>query len=179
MGNSGLDYEDQLKQFYGIQQPAGGVSTANNEYDYQSWSDFNPNYDPNTVNQLYTAAAAMYQQPEAYNEFYQQYADLYNQAAAPAPEDGEEEAEGLIIGENKADVVPSVRHVLPSSAKVPDAGIPNKTPKEEVILPNVGFLMDPSPLDLKKEECITSDGEVGECHSAFQVQHAIHPRSSL
>jgi len=170
VGNSGMDYEDQWNQFYGIQEPAGGVSNPNNEYDYQSWSEFDPNsMNPNTVNQLYTAAAAMYQQqPEAYNEFYQQYADLYNKAAAPAPEDGKEESEGLIIGENNADVVPSVRHVLPSSAKVPDAGIPNKTPKEEVILPNLGFLVDPSPLDLKKEECITSDGEVGECHSAFQ-----------
>jgi len=52
--------------------------------------------------------------------------------------------------------------------KRPSPGIPNKAPKEEIVYPEIPLLVDPSPMDLPKEECITADGEVGECHSAYQ-----------
>jgi len=47
--------------------------------------------------------------------------------------------------------------------------IPNKPThsEEEVLDSDIKFLVDPSPINLPKEECITEDGELGLCQSAY------------
>ena len=51
------------------------------------------------------------------------------------------------------------------AAPPPPPALPNKAPDTPPVHPKIPFLLDPSPFDLPHEECITSDGEVGECHS--------------
>jgi len=82
-------------------------------------------------------------------------------AHIPAPARGEN---GTVTEAGGVRYVP-LTAAIPN--KEPAVGIPNKAPKEEIVYPEIPLLVDPPPVPLPKEECITADEEVGECRSAF------------
>lgn len=103
---------------------------------------------------------------------YEAFINQYPQHTAPKAEEalgGRSAALKDSIEEQKdQDKFVDYKKTIPNKAPFP--GIPNKAGEEKIVYPEdmVPFLLNESPMQLPQEECISRDGEVGECQSAFE-----------
>jgi len=162
-GQQASDYYNYVQQYY--QNNPMEQSAGNDQVVYDQYAN-------NPLVQLYNHYANYYQNQQGTSE------DGMS-SALPSYYMGQNAWYGQTVGQNQVwkgynmqnattEHVKYINHKDSFPNKKPSAGIPNKVIKEEIVLDNLGFLLDESPVLLPPEECITEDEEVGQCMSAYQ-----------
>jgi len=155
-----------MLSWFSVMSPSLGDDQSYDPYDvYNYWHTQAQQFDPyaSTVDNPANPAVGSTSQSTSdsssapahlmYNSVYDPYSMASDYYTNQNPSDESEDVEYI-----------PYNHVPPN--KKPHQGVPNKSTRVETVHPNPGFLLDPSPLNLPQEDCISKNGEAGYCMSA-------------